>query len=157
MYSESIEEYRYVESLKREKRAFEDLLAKKSNLVISFEDFTVDLSTNNVNNNEDTTSSSITSFLPTKETKLSTKIIVDMREFGSSLPSLLHRSGMQIDPVTLQVMQCVWNYIHVYYNSLKWHRSVITSSLRRYVSRENPYLIYFSLLTLVDCTLNLRP
>lgn len=31
------------------------------------------------------------------------KVIVDMREFRSDLPVLLHRRGIDIEPVTLQV------------------------------------------------------
>ena len=31
------------------------------------------------------------------------KVIVDMREFRSELPSLLHKRGMDIEPVTLEV------------------------------------------------------
>lgn len=31
------------------------------------------------------------------------KVIVDMREFRSELPALLHRRGIDIEPVTLQV------------------------------------------------------
>ena len=32
-------------------------------------------------------------------------VIVDMREFRSELPVLLHRRGIDIDPVTLQVSE----------------------------------------------------
>ena len=31
------------------------------------------------------------------------KVIVDMREFRSELPSLLHKRGIEIEPVTLEV------------------------------------------------------
>ena len=31
------------------------------------------------------------------------KVIVDMREFRSELPSLLHKRGIDIDPITLEV------------------------------------------------------
>ena len=31
------------------------------------------------------------------------KVIVDMREFRSELPALLHKRGMEIEPVTLVV------------------------------------------------------
>lgn len=31
------------------------------------------------------------------------KIIVDMREFRSELPSVIHKRGIDIEPVTLQV------------------------------------------------------
>ena len=31
------------------------------------------------------------------------KVIVDLREFRSELPSLIHRRGLKVDPVTLEV------------------------------------------------------
>lgn len=31
------------------------------------------------------------------------QVVVDMREFRSSLPSLIHRRGIDIEPVTLEV------------------------------------------------------
>ena len=34
---------------------------------------------------------------------MAAKVIVDMREFRSELPSLLHKRGIDIDPVTLEV------------------------------------------------------
>ena len=37
------------------------------------------------------------------QTPANPRIIVDMREFRSELPSLLHRRGIDIEPVTLQV------------------------------------------------------
>lgn len=37
------------------------------------------------------------------EPKSNPLVIVDMREFRSELPVLLHRRGIDIDPVTLQV------------------------------------------------------
>lgn len=45
-------------------------------------------------------------------------IIVDMREFRSELPVLLHRRGIDIDPVTLQVsfyFVCLFNFIKFEY------------------------------------------
>lgn len=35
--------------------------------------------------------------------KTPAKIIVDMREFRSELPALIHKRGIEIEPVTLQV------------------------------------------------------
>jgi DNA excision repair protein ERCC-4 len=35
--------------------------------------------------------------------KIPAKIIVDMREFRSELPALIHKRGIEIEPVTLQV------------------------------------------------------
>ncbi|KAL9281913.1 DNA repair endonuclease UVH1 [Arabidopsis thaliana] len=38
-----------------------------------------------------------------KEVEKETQVIVDMREFMSSLPNVLHQKGMKIIPVTLEV------------------------------------------------------
>ncbi len=35
--------------------------------------------------------------------KTSPKVIVDMREFRSELPSILHKHGIQVEPVTLEI------------------------------------------------------
>jgi DNA excision repair protein ERCC-4 len=37
------------------------------------------------------------------EARKSAIIIVDMREFRSELPALIHKRGIEIEPVTLQV------------------------------------------------------
>lgn len=36
--------------------------------------------------------------------KETSKVIIDMREFRSDLPVLLHRRGIDIEPITLQVL-----------------------------------------------------
>ena len=41
--------------------------------------------------------------LQDENTKLVEKVIVDMREFRSELPALLHKRGIEIEPVTLVV------------------------------------------------------
>lgn len=38
-------------------------------------------------------------------TEIVNTIIVDMREFRSELPAILHTRGIKIEPVTLQVYQ----------------------------------------------------
>lgn len=43
----------------------------------------------------------------------STRVIVDMREFRSELPALIHRRGIDIDPITLQVMQCLLSPLYL--------------------------------------------
>ena len=35
--------------------------------------------------------------------KQASRVVVDMREFRSELPSLIHRRGIDIEPVTLEV------------------------------------------------------
>lgn len=37
------------------------------------------------------------------EPKAPQRIIVDMREFRSELPALIHKRGIEIDPVTIEV------------------------------------------------------
>ena len=37
------------------------------------------------------------------QVQVTPKVIVDMREFRSELPSLLHKRGIEIEPVTLEV------------------------------------------------------
>lgn len=38
-----------------------------------------------------------------EEPKVPQRIIVDMREFRSELPALIHKRGIDIDPVTIEV------------------------------------------------------
>ena len=43
------------------------------------------------------------------------QVIVDMREFRSELPSLIHRRGIDIEPVTIEV-NINFYYIHILVN-----------------------------------------
>lgn len=57
-------------------------------------------------------------FKPGEKTKIkeTPKVIVDMREFRSDLPVLLHRRGIDIEPITLQVtFYCSIHLIVLYY------------------------------------------
>lgn len=58
-------------------------------------------------------------FKPGEKTtiKETPKVIVDMREFRSDLPVLLHRRGIDIEPVTLQVtFYCLFHYSNLVCN-----------------------------------------
>ena len=44
-----------------------------------------------------------TAELLTQRLQVTPRVIVDMREFRSALPSLLHKRGIDIEPVTLEV------------------------------------------------------
>ncbi len=46
------------------------------------------------------------------------KVIVDVREFRSALPSLLHKKGMEVVPITLQVCTLIFIMI-VFFLALK--------------------------------------
>ncbi|XP_066301514.1 DNA repair endonuclease XPF-like [Branchiostoma lanceolatum] len=97
IYTTSTEEQRYLTSLRREKDAFEHLIKEKASLVLPEEpDVTRDMtpatevSTRRAGGQE-------------SQEELQPKVIVDMREFRSELPSLIHRRGVDIEPITLQV------------------------------------------------------
>jgi DNA excision repair protein ERCC-4 len=106
MYSESIEEHQYLSALKREKKAFEDLILKKATLVISLPDF-VEPERETAEGEEGAGEGMVLSDSRlrrvSEKMKLSSVIVVDIREFGSSLPSSLHLHGIDIQPVTLAV------------------------------------------------------
>ena len=41
-----------------------------------------------------------------EEEKAPQRVIVDMREFRSELPALIHKRGIDIEPVTIEVRRC---------------------------------------------------
>ncbi|CAH1775707.1 unnamed protein product [Owenia fusiformis] len=100
MYVGSTEEQRYLTTLRKEKEAFEYLIKEKSGMVIA-ENADGKLETDPEENAESAEKSSRKGgkAKPTEPQK----IIVDMREFRSELPSLIHRRGIEIEPVTVEV------------------------------------------------------
>ncbi|XP_061174934.1 DNA repair endonuclease XPF-like [Saccostrea echinata] len=104
MYTGSVEEQRYLTTLRMEKEAFEFLIREKANMVIPEE--REGKLEDDPNLSRDTTPANAT--VNTRKggaPQVSTqeKVVVDMREFGSELPSLIHRRGIDIEPVTLEV------------------------------------------------------
>ncbi|CAH0391346.1 unnamed protein product [Bemisia tabaci] len=107
MYASSVEEQAYLTTLRREKEAFEFLIKEKASMVIPADQD--GKSGDCLELHRDVGQSAA---IPTNvssrrggvqpEAKTPT-VIVDMREFRSELPSLLHKRGIDIDPVTLQV------------------------------------------------------
>eukprot|EP01035_Chromulina_nebulosa_P017526 gene17526-23088_t len=114
-YNESAERHRYVDALSHEKKSFELLISRKQDLVINLPDLKPDLQRAKQEDNELITDSrqlhkeyNIISEKSNKQSKrvsLQTSIdiqtpsiVVDVREFRSSLPSLLHINGFKIIP-----------------------------------------------------------
>ncbi|KAG8176360.1 hypothetical protein JTE90_020758 [Oedothorax gibbosus] len=105
VYSGSSEEQCYLTSLRREKEAFEFLIKEKASLVLpeGIDGKTGDhpdllressLASDTVNSRK----------AGGQIRKLENqKVIVDMREFRSELPSLIHRRGIDVIPVTLEI------------------------------------------------------
>jgi len=101
MYGDSVEEQKYLTSLRKEKEAFEYLIKEKSTLVLDVDDQNF-LDRTNMAEPEKSSSrkaggqEALKQFCPPK-------VIVDLREFRSELPSLVHRRGLRVEPVTLEV------------------------------------------------------
>ncbi|KAI4876486.1 hypothetical protein NFI96_010585 [Prochilodus magdalenae] len=105
IYGGSTEEQRYLTGLCKEKQAFEYLIREKASMVVpeereGREDTNLDL----VRNSEPAHATTNTRKAGGQEVaKEPSRVIVDMREFRSELPALLHRRGLDIEPVTLEV------------------------------------------------------
>ncbi|CAK3981501.1 DNA repair [Lecanosticta acicola] len=100
-YGGSVEEQRYLSAVRREKDAFTKLIRERGNMALTF---THD--TDNMDPQE--------SFLRTVNTRIAgggrlaataepPRVVVDVREFRSSLPSLLHGRSMVVVPCMLTV------------------------------------------------------
>ncbi|KAG9242319.1 hypothetical protein BJ878DRAFT_426159 [Calycina marina] len=101
-YSGSVEEQRYLSSVRREKDAFTKLIKEKSGMSI-----VMTLDAHGIEDPQE-------AFLRTINTRIAgggrlvataqpPHVVVDVREFGSSLPSLLHGRSMVIVPCMLTV------------------------------------------------------
>ncbi len=102
IYAESAEEQRYLSSMRREKESFEKLIREKANMVLPLrpdgrpaEQTSDDRLLRTINSRIAGGQRVATAEPP--------RVIVDMREFRSTLPSMLHLAGMQVVPCTLQV------------------------------------------------------
>ncbi|KAK5647030.1 hypothetical protein RI129_005494 [Pyrocoelia pectoralis] len=102
IHNETVEEQSYLTSLRREKEAFEFLIKTKSTMVIpEDQDGKTDICLTlqrEITTVEVNTRQGGSSTTPTKQL-----IIVDMREFRSELPALIHKRGIEIEPLTIAV------------------------------------------------------
>ncbi|NWU98674.1 XPF endonuclease, partial [Upupa epops] len=105
IYGGSTEEQRYLTTLRKEKEAFEKLIREKASMVIPEEREGRDETNLDLVRDATRTSVSVDTRKAGGQEQKSVQqtIIVDMREFRSELPSLLHRRGIDIEPVTLEV------------------------------------------------------
>ena len=114
MYEKSVEEQAYLTTLRKEKESFEHLIREKSTMVIPEDrDGKAGLNEDLIRDSKKASdaimenSNSMTrkgrSGGANEEVKASSKVIVDMREFRSELPPLIHKRGIDIEPVTLEV------------------------------------------------------
>ncbi|KAI8990055.1 hypothetical protein BDB01DRAFT_756085 [Pilobolus umbonatus] len=97
LYENSVEEQNYLNTIRKEKESFEKLIHEKSIMAIPLptkrkeKEITILRSNTRLAGGQAEVSQG------------SSDVIVDMREFRSSLPSILYAEGMNIIPCTLQV------------------------------------------------------
>jgi len=110
LYTGSVEEQAYLTTLRREKNAFENLIKAKTEMVIPEDREGRDGDNLYLARGSEKASDVMMESLGKgsrkgggQEVKVTPRVIVDMREFRSELPSLLHKRGIDIEPVTLEV------------------------------------------------------
>ncbi|KAL9663439.1 hypothetical protein QQ045_018825 [Rhodiola kirilowii] len=103
-YEGSTEVQKFEASIRRENSAFESLIRQKSIMMIPIDQEEQCLGLNSVDPFAMSSQNSITRKAGgRRDVEKETQVIVDMREFMSSLPNVLHQKGMRIIPVTLEV------------------------------------------------------
>nr|XP_004652331.1 DNA repair endonuclease XPF [Jaculus jaculus] len=105
IYGGSTEEQRYLTALRKEKEAFEKLIREKASMVVPEEREGRDETNLDLARGTASTSTPADTRKAGGQEQNGTQhsIVVDMREFRSELPSLIHRRGIDIEPVTLEV------------------------------------------------------
>ncbi|CAO1633576.1 unnamed protein product [Parajaminaea phylloscopi] len=102
LYAESVEEQRYLSSMRREKESFEKLIREKSIMALPLQADGRPAQ----EDADDRMLRSINSRIAGGQRGVSNeppRIVVDMREFKSSLPPMLYFAGIKVIPCTLQV------------------------------------------------------
>lgn len=103
-YEDSTEVQKFEASIRRENGAFESLIRQKSLMMIPVDQNGHCLGLNvSIEPLASSYQNSTRKAGGRKEIEKEMQVIVDMREFMSSLPNVLHQKGMSIIPVTLEV------------------------------------------------------
>lgn len=97
VHAGSVEEQSYLTSLRREKQAFEHLIETKTRMVVPEDQDGLDTSLGDVASSSTRAGGAVTA------ASGGGTVIVDMREFRSELPALLHKRGIHIAPLTITV------------------------------------------------------
>uniref|UniRef100_M4BN67 ERCC4 domain-containing protein n=1 Tax=Hyaloperonospora arabidopsidis (strain Emoy2) TaxID=559515 RepID=M4BN67_HYAAE len=102
MYNESTEQQSYLSEIQREKRAFDKLIHQKAHLMMPANVYDLPLHMKLrqqiVEYSMDTRTGG-----RAKSHRAGVKVVVDVREFRSALPSMLHKEGLFVLPVTLEI------------------------------------------------------
>ncbi|KAI7738617.1 hypothetical protein M8C21_011478 [Ambrosia artemisiifolia] len=104
-YEDSTEVQKFEASIRRENGAFESLIRQKSMMMLPADQVAHGLGLSSAGETESPSKQNMVTRKAggQKEARKEMQVIVDMREFMSSLPNVLHQKGMNIIPVTLEV------------------------------------------------------
>ncbi|KAJ2523676.1 DNA repair protein RAD16 [Coemansia sp. RSA 2049] len=110
VYDNSLEEQRYLSGIRRERESFEKLIREKATLVIPIDDTLGMSPANNMimqaiaqRSNRNARTLSTAADGRQMQQPRTPAVIVDVREFRSPLPSLLHAAGYEVVPRTLDI------------------------------------------------------
>lgn len=149
-YENSVEEQRYLSSMRKEKEAFEKLIHQKSTMtVMRGQDGKLEWKEEDLGLEEESYDSRKGRKVLPKEKG---KVLVDYREFRSSLPSFLHRRGFEVQLIHCR-LHLHMTISHLFYRwfrvTLKW---VTTSLHQTYASKERAFPILSAPFSQVACT-----
>ncbi|GAB2235325.1 hypothetical protein Droror1_Dr00025748 [Drosera rotundifolia] len=104
-YEDSTEVQKFEASIRRENGAFESLIRQKSMMMIPVDPDEYLFGPHTASEPQDPQAQNAVTRRAggRKDAEKEMQVIVDMREFMSSLPNVLHRQGMRIIPLTLEV------------------------------------------------------
>ncbi|XP_055603045.1 DNA repair endonuclease XPF [Uranotaenia lowii] len=106
IHSKTVEEQSYLTSLRREKQAFELLIDTKRTMVIpEYQDGRSEDAIMMLQKKQEVSSRQAGGQINESEeaATITPRIIVDMREFRSDLPCLIHRRGIEVVPLTITI------------------------------------------------------
>lgn len=104
LYDESAEQQSYLSEIQREKRAFDTLIRQKAHLMLPANVYDLPFHVKMQRQQQPEYSMDTrTGGRGTKAQRAGVKVVVDVREFRSALPSMLHKEGLLVLPVTLEI------------------------------------------------------
>lgn len=105
LYDESAEQQAYLTEIQREKKAFETLIYQKAHLMMPANVYDVPYHVKAAQQASTPVYSMDTRTLNGRARlqRPGVKVVVDVREFRSALPSMLHKDGLLVEPVTLEI------------------------------------------------------
>ncbi|KAL9692207.1 hypothetical protein quinque_000023, partial [Culex quinquefasciatus] len=104
IHSKTVEEQSYLTSLRREKQAFELLIDTKRTMVVpEYQDGKSEDAITMLQKAQEVSSRQAGGQAADEQVPVTPRIIVDMREFRSDLPCLIHRRGIEVVPLTITI------------------------------------------------------